>query len=200
MTATSTAEAGSLRARRDGDDIVVDDRSCGRCPTCAAGFRLWCADPAEGDEVLRATSELDPAAALLALTAAAAFAASSTTPDQVVLALDEATGSGAADPFDLARLLGRVHPGPVLAARDAADPGVRAELARLTELGRADVIVATAQARSAVKAVRRGGTVCLPAAHVDASTVTELVQRELRLVGARDVRGLLESTAGREGL
>jgi hypothetical protein len=142
--------------------------------------------------VLRIVSDREPEAALRSITAAAALAAARVSVTSIVLALDDAD-SDTDDALALRQLARLAHAGPLLFARDAADPALRQELAQLSELGRADVIVATGQARAAVKAVRRGGTVFLAAARVDAPSVTEFVQREVRLVGARDVRPFLEA-------
>lgn len=80
----------------------------------------------------------------------------------------------------LSDLCREVHPGPLVSSTTARD----AVGLITTPTGRADVVVTLFQAREAVRAVRRGGTVCLPLAEVDAPSVTELVQREVRLVGA----------------
>lgn len=191
MTIDEHAGSGALRARRSGDVLVVEDRSCRACDPCRAGFVLWCVSPAPGSEVLRLVSDRDPDAAIRSLTAAAALCTGDVDPISLVLAVDDDPG----DPDDalaLHRLVRHAHQGPLLAARHTAAPGLREELAGQSELGRADVIVTTGQARAAVKAVRRGGTVFLPNTPIDGPSVTELVQREVRLVGARDLRPLIE--------
>jgi hypothetical protein len=94
-------------------------------------------------------------------------------------------------PGPLSRLATMLHVGPVLSASSASDPVVRSQLATTTASGRADVVVADADARAAVKAVIRGGLVCLPSAAVETPSVTELVQREVTLVAARDVTAMV---------
>ncbi len=112
------------------------------------------------------------------LSAAAAVLAADLAADAylVVLASDPAL-------VDLCRA---VHPGPVVAADDA----VSLRGAIPTPTGRADAVVTTTAARAAVRAVRRGGVVCLPWAEVDAPSVTEVVQREVRLVSAPSLDAL----------
>ncbi len=117
------------------------------------------------------------------LSAAAAVLAANLSPDAVLVVL-------ASDP-SLVDLCRAVHPGPVLAADDAAS--LRGEI--LTPTGRADAVVTTAAAQRAVRAVRRGGVVCLPWAEVDAPTVTEVVQREVRLVSAPTLDALTDAYA-----
>ena len=96
-------------------------------------------------------------------------------------------------------MMGLVFTGRVIATADPKDPAIRARVAALTETGRAPVVVALADAQMAVHAVARGGVVCLPDAAVQTPTVTQLVQRELTLVSARDVAALVR-LAGRARL
>ena len=52
-------------------------------------------------------------------------------------------------------------------------------------------MVALGQARTAVRSVQRGGVVCLPdSPDVAAPSITELVQRDVRLVGPSAVDAL----------
>jgi len=118
------------------------------------------------------------------LSAAAAVLAAGLAPDAVLVVLDDEPALGA-----LGALCAALHTGVVLTAADA-----RALQGQITTpTGRADAIVTTRAARSAVRAVRRGGTVCLPWADVDAPSVTELVQREVRLVGTDSLQALMAS-------
>ena len=191
---TKSAVVESVRVSRIGIDIVVEESSCGACPPCRVGFGLWCASPAGPREALRMESVLGAECALRSITAAAALAGGGTPATGVILALDSCPGDPG-DPLALGRLAAVAHAGALVRARDAGDASVRGELARLSELGRPDAVVTTGGARAAVKAVRRGGTVFIPAAPLDSPSVTELVQREVRLVGARDLRPLLDALA-----
>jgi hypothetical protein len=96
----------------------------------------------------------------------------------------------------LAALLRLVHAGPVLFANDATDSALRAKIADLSATGRADAVASLCLAREAVRAVSRGGIVCLSKSVVDLPSVTELAQREVKLVSPRDV-ALLVQTIGR---
>jgi hypothetical protein len=64
-------------------------------------------------------------------------------------------------------------------------------LADATPTGRAEVVLSLIDGRAATKAVARGGVVCLPDRQLPMPTVTEVVQRELRLVGVHSLRDLL---------
>ena len=109
------------------------------------------------------------------VSAAAAVIAARLDPHAVLLVLDSSV--------ELAELCRAVHPGPVLAATHARE--VCEQIT--TRTGRADAIVTTRQARAAVRAVRRGGSVCLPWADVDPPSVTELVQREVQLFSSESL-------------
>lgn len=177
----------SLQAHRSERTIAVVDLACGRCNECRTGHGLWCRDPqSDGPTLLEVETPARSADLMRWLTAAAALPAALLAADAVVLVLAE----GAVGP--LAELVRLLHPGVVLVSENAADPTVRSRLAALTASGRADMVLTTEQARNAVKAVVRGGAVCLPAAPVVAPSITELVQREVRLVVAQDVRPVIE--------
>ena len=91
----------------------------------------------------------------------------------------------------LAILVRALGPARVLVCPDPYDPGLKAQLAGLESTGRAAVIVAGSDARAAVKAVRRGGHVCVGDPGGRMPSVTELEQREVTLVGPRAVTGLI---------
>lgn len=160
------------------------DVSCGHCAECLAGAPLWCAEPvAEGRPVLDAPVSAEAVRALLGAAA--------------LLEVPEATcvlvvGSEEAP---LARLLRLVHRGPVIAAETPASPEARAELATLDPSGRAPVVVTAGAARPAVLAVRRGGHVCLAGDGDELPSITELVQREVTLLTARDLGVLTQSAS-----
>jgi D-arabinose 1-dehydrogenase-like Zn-dependent alcohol dehydrogenase len=187
---SNSHRVGSVTATRTGDIVRVEDRSCDACPACRSGRPLWCTHLGAAREVAAPVTALTPEEVLRSLCAAAAFTAARIAPDATVLVIDDATG-----PLSLGELLPRLHPGPVVATADAADPQARARIAEISAHGRADAAVVTYAARAAVKSVLRGGTVCLPADPVDAPSVTELVQREVRLVGARSLLDVLARAA-----
>lgn len=173
----------SLEIRRSADGVVLVDRSCGACAVCSAGASLWCvgregdgrdlAPAVPADRIERLGAALAGAAALLEAPAAS-----------TVLVVDEPGGP-------LAILVRALDPGRVVVGPDPLDPVLRSSLAEVEASGRAPVVVASFDARAAVKAVRRGGHVCVGQPGARMPSVTELVQREVTLVGPRDVAGLI---------
>jgi len=169
----------SLRMRRAVHGSVLADHSCGECEACTAGSTLWCVAPTdEGRDLTPEVPEDRLADVAHALLAVAALREAPTP--ATVLALGDADGATAV----LARALSS---GRVVVAPDAKT--ARDDLAD-EPTGRAAVVVAGADARAAVRAVRRGGHVCVPDATALLPSVTELVQREVTLVGPRDVVGV----------
>lgn len=173
----------SLGIRRTADGVVLVDRSCGACAPCAAGATLWCLMPRDEGRDLAPAVPADSAERLVAaLMAASAFAEAPAT--STVLVVDEHAGPLAV----LVRALGSDR---VLVSSDPFDAGLKSQLAEVEPTGRAAVIVTASDARVAVKAVRRGGHVCVGNPTVRMPSVTELVQREVTLVGPREVAGVI---------
>lgn len=173
----------SFGTRATGTDAVFVDRSCGHCRACSAGSSLWCVRPStEGRDVTGPVPGDRREPLTLALQAAAALAEVSEA--GTVLALG-------AEASALGVLLGAVTNVRVLFAADPFDVGIKDELGRLEPSGRAAVVVAGPDVRSAVRAVQRGGWVCTGGPAATLPSVTELVQREVSLVGPRDVAGLI---------
>jgi len=181
-------EIATLQIRVEYGVTRMFDHACGNCEACLRGVLLSCTEPwAVGVEILRGTT--DPDVMFRAVTAAAAFASSGTSAGAVVLVLS--------DQPTLARLIRTIHSGPILESASSADPDVRLALQSLTRTGRPDVVVTDRQGIAAVKAVVRGGKVALPFAEVDAPSVTELVQREVTLVGPKAVQDLVNRAGHR---
>lgn len=159
-------------------DAVLVDLSCGRCPECEAGAPVWCREQGEeGCEVVRVPAALAPEA-LEALLAAAAL---EQAPQGVPVLVVAAPGS------PLPELVRRLRADDSVVCGDPADGEVREALAALDATGRAPVLVTTGDARRAVKAVRRGGHVCVSGTAVALPSITELVQREVTLLAPRDL-------------
>jgi hypothetical protein len=78
---------------------------------------------------------------------------------------------------------------------DGRDDEARDRLATLSPTGRAQTVLTRHDARTAVRSVERGGHVCLPDLHVAAPSVTELVQRDVKLVSARRIQDLAATTS-----
>lgn len=190
---TSPFHRGTVLIRvRNG--LAVVDRSCGVCRTCVVGARYWCPEPLKrGETLLTTPANVVPTSILTALTAMSAVIAAKLTPQSTVLVLSPLGHEV------IARIVGFIHAGPILSAAEAGDQQVRRRLADLTVTGRADAVVALRDGREAVKAVVRGGTVCLPDSPLRCPSIAELVQREVRLVGPQDLKDSIRR-AGREAL
>ena len=169
----------SLGSRRTTQGAVLVDHACGACAACAAGAGLWCLTPDAEARDLSPELPTERVAELAeAMLAVAALAAAPVA--EAVLVVADPGGPTAA----LARGLVAGH--VVVAPEPAA---ARAEFVG-EPTGRAAVVVAGADARAAVRVVRRGGHVCLTAAVTTLPSITEVVQREVTLVSPRDVAAL----------
>lgn len=169
----------SLGSRRTTHGAVLVDHACGVCASCTAGASLWCANPVADGRDLTPELPADRVAGLAdALLGVSALAAAPGV--AAVLVVGDPQGPTAV----LARALatGRV----VVASEPAA---ARDELAG-EPTGRAAVVLAGPDARAAVRAVRRGGHVCVADPTATLPSVTELVQREVTLVAPQDVAAL----------
>lgn len=161
---------------------LVLDHSCQSCAICAAGSPVWCQTPIRIGRILCKYPTILSATEVLAkLMTLSALVAAELSASDVVLAITPGNPAG------LLRLAGLVHQGPLLSAANPKDPSVKMALAHLTSTGRADAVLSTHSVRAAVRAVSRGGCVCVPDRVADPTTVTEFVQRELRLVGPREL-------------
>lgn len=169
----------SLRTRRTTHGVVLVNHACGGCGACAAGATLWCLEPADEGHDLTPEVPLSSAVDLVdALLAAAAL--QEVPASETVLVHGDADGATAV-------LVRALAAGRVVVASDLV--AARDELA--TEAtGRAAVVVAGRDAQSAVRAVRRGGYVCVTDSTAMLPSVTELVQREVTLVGPLDAVGV----------
>ncbi|MDI6910590.1 hypothetical protein [Nocardioides sp.] len=141
-----------------GADVVLVDRSCGRCDACLAGSTLWCLSPSASGRELAGPVPADRVGPLTAaLLAAAALA--EVGPVGTVLAVGAEKGA-------LDVLLRAVTNGPVLLAADPFDARVKAEVVHLEGSGRAPPGGARQRSRSAPRRTRpasppvRGTTRC----------------------------------------
>lgn len=160
--------------------------ACGSCAACTSGWSAWCECPAVSQPLCFVPETLGLPRASRLLMAVSAFMSATVNDDAIVVA---AVTSGDETLVDLLRL---VHWGSVFAANDLRDAALKKQLLALTRTGRADVIVSLDGGRDAVMAVKRGGTVCLPEAVLNMPTITELAQREVRMVGPRDMAALVD--------
>jgi hypothetical protein len=188
MKASMTIESRSrgIRIVRDGDSIHVLDVHCGRCAACQASLDFWCLHARQdGAQLFSLDTRATPEELQRWLAALAALATTASAADAVLLVLEDV------DPHAAADLVRPWHSGPVLVSRDGRDHESRTRLAELSPTGRAQVVLTLRAARTAVRSVQRGGQVCLSDIDVDAPSVTELVQRDVKLVAARTIRDLV---------
>lgn len=189
---TSIITGVAVRSSDTGAAAVVD-LSCGGCSSCRAEAGVWCSTPLPDGPVLVEVPAVQSESALRGLLIADAVRSAAPSREHVVLAL----GGDAAEAA--ARLVHMLHDGLVLTARDVRDAGARAALEAARPSGRADVVACDADDRAGVRAVARGGDVCIALDHRAETSVTELVQREVRLVGPRSLT-LLLAALGRQAV
>jgi hypothetical protein len=182
----------SCSARASGHYLLLD-HACRNCVACEAGWPAWCEQPSAGEPLCSVPEELGSTEAAELLSAASAFLCAAVPSSAVVLAV---AARGQESILDLLRL---VHSGTVLLAFDPRDALVKNRLAELSPIGRADVVVSLLSGRDGVLAVKRGGTVCLGGGGNDMPSVTELAQREVRVLGPRDISELVKKV-GRESV
>lgn len=152
--------------------------ACGRCRECQAGLSAWCRQTGGPEDVAAVgfgagdpTRDLAGVACLSAVDRAGLGAA-----DHLVILLSD--GLPAWLPTAVGILTGAV----VHAVGDLRDGDLKRELTT-RPTGRADCVVVHRAVAAGVRAVRRGGVVCVGTTSPDMPTVTELVQREVRLIG-----------------
>lgn len=81
------------------------------------------------------------------------------------------------------RLAAVLLPVDALATADSRSPETRARLSELSRTGRAATVLNARDQGKAVRAVERGGTVVLVTGEGPQPTLTEIVQRELTVIG-----------------
>lgn len=171
--------------------VVLVDHSCDECDTCSAGAPLWCTSPVPGRT---ATAPVPEAAGLVLRDAVLSAAAVLEAPARSTVLVAAAEGA------PVVLLVRSVVDAVVLAGPHLADEALRARITAREPSGRAPVVVAGGDVRAAVRAVRRGGHVCVPWSDappaLDRPSVTELVQREVTLVPPRQVAEVLQRLGG----
>jgi hypothetical protein len=187
---TIDSQTRGMQIVGDGERTHVLDVHCGRCAACRASLDFWCLDPRhDGERLLSLATRVSTDHVQRWLAALAALATTTPASDAVLLVLEEVDADAATE------LVRPWHSGPVLASPDGRDEMTRSHLAELSATGRAQTVLTLHEARTAVRAVQRGGQVCLPDVVVDAPSVTELVQRDVKLVGAQRIRDLVVTTS-----
>lgn len=199
MTDEGLTLALSVAARGRGTQLL--DTSCGACSRCDAGWPLWCVSRGSPRREVDVDVPHTRAQALLAAVVTVSALAEAAVQDRVVVVHDDPDGAVAAAAAALrARAVlraGRTVPERADGVVAGTDDEVRAHLTDLTPTGRADVVaIAGGDARRALRTVVRGGWLAVGTAAVPAATVTEVVQRELRIAGPKDVVGVLSGPAG----
>ena len=172
------AVLGSLTIRHDDAGAHLGSGGCGHCRECLGGLSTWCSDATSHcDRAHFGHTGADPGQDLAAVACLSAVERAGLGPGAVLIALlsDEVAPWLASAAQDLTGAV-------VLATNDLKDPALRDKLAG-RPTGRADGVVVWRDAASAVRAVRRGGVVCVGAPDPRLPSITELVQREVRIVG-----------------
>lgn len=164
----------------------IFDRSCGRCDVCQLGWSVWCEQMGEGRALCSIPTQLSVSFATAMLMATSALMVANLDGSAVV-AVFSPLGDEA-----LFRLVQLVHRGTVVATSDLRDPVFKSYIAGISVTGRPDAIVTVSGGRDAVMAVKRGGIVCLANSVADMPSVTELAQREVRVLGPRDLSAVVE--------
>lgn len=187
---TIDTESRGLLIQDVGTSTRLVDARCGACAACDAGRDYWCLAPRDDGPVV---AELGVAYDLQTVrrwtSALAALAAARQEPGAALLVLADG-------PADLvAQLVAPFHRGPVVVAPHARDPAMRNRLAVLSATGRAPLAFTVTDVRAAVRAVERGGQVCGPDDGLMLPSVTDLVQRDVRLVSARGIDALVAGTS-----
>ena len=162
------------------------DHACGTCVSCEAGWPVSCERPTKGESLCSVPDELDLGGVIALFGALSAFLSAGVHADDVVLAIANKSDTALSDLLTLA------HSGTVLCSSDPWELPVKKQLAASSNFARADVVVTLLSARDGVLAVRRGGTVCVGDVANDMPSVTELAQREVRMVGPRDLSSVVK--------
>lgn len=187
---TLDTKSRGLLVLTDGTSTRLVDARCGACAACIAGRDYWCLGARTSGPVLAELAEVRDLAAVRRWTSAlAALAAAQKEPGATLLVLAD----GSADV--VTRLVASFHPGPVVVAPNARDPEMRHRLSSLSSTGRASLSLTVTDVRAAVRAVERGGQVCGPDDGLLLPSVTELVQRDVRLVSAQGIDALVAGSS-----
>lgn len=167
-----------------GSDTIVD-ASCGQCLACDEGMSLWCREPNESG-ARRFADVPSEHADTIVRSLETAFALAGVPADAKDSSPILVVGDSAEVVAVFAR---RIVDSEVVTAQRSPDAGVRERLTAHHASGRARVGASADSLRMAARAVRRGGYVCGATSAEPLPSVTEVVQREVSLIPARDVRG-----------
>lgn len=173
------AVLGAWTVRPGDAGTRLGSSGCGHCPECRHRLSAWCRERGEiGDLATLHGSIGDAEQDLAAVACLSAVERAGLGPDDVLVVL---LSDGL--PAWLGPAARRLTGGVVHVADDLKDPQLREALTS-RPTGRADGIAVRRDAAAAVRAVRRGGVVCVGSTEPHLPSVTDLVQREVRLVGA----------------
>jgi hypothetical protein len=171
-------------------DSEIIDLSCGNCESCAAGSRSWCERPGtDGEREGRCTGWTAPTDRLDKLVKAALVASAAMHTDLGCLTVT-VVGQDRQALIEMVLGLGATR---VLNAPSTLDDDLLAALRKVAATGRPDVVLTLDNCRSAVLSARRGGVVCVGANAGVLPSLTELVQREVQVVGPGDLFSLLDA-------
>lgn len=170
-----------------GSESEIVDLSCGHCELCVAGSRSWCESPVGGSDSRLGWGAPTEKLELLVEAALVASAAMQVNLQGATVAV---VGQDRQPLVEMVKGLGATR---VLNAPDTFDTELLSALGQVEATGRAGVVLTLGDARSAVLSVRRGGVVCVGRNAGVLPSLTELVQREVRVLGPRDVVALLDA-------
>jgi hypothetical protein len=174
--------------------VQLIDVRCGRCGACGAQRDYWCWEPrADGDVLAEVTGVQDASLVRRWASALAALSVARHEPAAALLVLADVDASMTTE------IVAPWATGPVVVGADVRDPEMRRRLATVSPTGRAPMVLAVDDLRTAVRAVERGGQVCGPDGGVSLPSVTELVQRDVTMVSARGIE-TLRARSSWEGL
>lgn len=172
------ATFGSWTLRDDAQGVHLGSSGCGHCEACRDRLSAWCLQPGDFAELASLSTDCgDLERDMAGIACLSAVERAGLDQDDVLVVLLD--GGLPTWVVEAAR---RVTGGAVLATDDLKDPDLRAALAD-RPTGRADAVLVRVDVASAVRAVRRGGVVCVGSLVPTLPTVTDLVQREVRVIG-----------------
>lgn len=175
---------GTLRVVLQTGGTSIVDVSCGSCSRCIVDLDFWCTRHlSQADGTLLA--EVNPAPSentLMVALGLSALASHSSIQTPVLIEAPEVQVAQA-----LVDLLAQVQ---TFVTADSRSAEARSQVATASETGRAGTVLNVVDHGKAVRAVERGGTVVFTPSDVKQPTLTEVVQRELSVIGVTSLAHL----------
>lgn len=175
---------GTLRIVRRARGTALLDASCGACDRCTDGLDFWCTSPSfENEGTLLAELGLMPSEhTLMVVLGLTALAGRSPVRTPVLIETPE---------VEIAqRIAALLAPAQTFVTDDSRGVETRKQLAAASRTGRAGTVLNVVDHGKAVRAVERGGVVVVTPSAAVRATLTEIVQRELSVVGVTSLAHL----------